>query len=469
MRILIAGAGISGLSLAHALIGRAAADRPLDVLVVDGASRAGGVVRSISTGDYLCESGPNGFLDGAADTQALVDELGVRDRLLPSSDLARRRFIYRAGRLRPLPTGPGSFLTGDVLSLRGRLRLLMEPLVPGGSREDESVHAFASRRFGAETASVMADAMTTGIFGGGSRDLSIRACLPQVWQLEADHGGIVRGLIARRWKRTRPGSDGHGRPAGSAFGRLTSFRDGIEELTAAIARSLGGRLRLATALDRLDRADTRGWLVRTSDGAVHQADTVVLATGAQTAAALVEPLDAVLASELRGIVSAPMAVVCLGYPSSAPGAALDGFGFLVPQGEGLRILGAVWDSSVFPGRAPAGCSLIRVLIGGGRDPGALALDDDGLTALARGDLQTACGLEAPPSFVHIVRQVPGLPQYRVGHVARLARIASRLEAHPGLLVAGNSYHGLALNACIAEGRRLADALLGGPSASGGPV
>jgi len=457
MRIIVVGAGISGLSFAHALLSRGT-EAP-EVLVLDGASRAGGVVRSERVHGFLCEHGPNGFIDSAADTQALIDELGIRDRVVPSDDRARRRFIYRAGRLRPLPTGPGSFLTGDVLPVGGRLRMLLEPFVRGAAREDESVHSFVSRRFGGQAASVMADAMTTGIFGGGSRDLSIRACLPQVWQLEADHGGIVRGLIARRRARSRsPGTKTGGASGGSAFGRLTSFRDGIEELPAALARALGSHLRLSTMVERIERATGAGWAVRTSGGAVHQADGVVLATGAAVAARLVEGLDPVLASHLREIVSAPITVVCLGYEASQKGAAFDGFGFLVPQGEGPRILGAVWDSSVFPGRAPEGHSLVRVLVGGGRDPDAAALGDEAIVELARGDLRTVCGLEGAPSFIRVIRQVPGLPQYQVGHPARLARIAERLEGLRGVLLTGNSYRGLALNACIAEARALAGTL-----------
>jgi oxygen-dependent protoporphyrinogen oxidase len=457
MRVVVVGAGISGLALAHVLTRRATAPG-VDVTVLEAASRAGGVVRSERVDGFLCEHGPNGFLDGAEDTLRLVDELGIRDRLVPSSDAARRRFVYRAGRLRELPTGPGSFLAGDILSLGGRVRLLLEPFVGAGSQEDESVHAFVSRRFGREAASVMADAMTTGIFGGGSRELSIRACLPQVWQLEAEYGGIVRGLIRRRRSQRASGQARGKAPAGSSFGRLTSCADGIEELLAALARSVGPRLRLSAAADRIDRSGN-GWVVRTSDGAGYAADHLVLAIRAPAAARLVEGLDAALAAELREIRSSPIAVLCLGYEASAKGARFDGFGFLVPQGEGPRILGAVWDSSIFPNRAPAGHALVRVLMGGGRDPGALALGDEDIVAAARADLRRVCGLDAAPVFVRVIRQVPGLPQYVVGHPARLTRLDRYLAAHPGLQLAGNSYRGLALNACITEARRTADAIL----------
>jgi len=459
MRIVVVGAGISGLALAHSLL-RRSGPHAMDLVVLEQSSRAGGVVRSERVDGFLCEHGPNGFLDGAEDTRALVDELGIRDRLLPSSDRARRRFIYRAGRLRQLPTGPGSFVTGDVISAAGRLRIALEPFMRAGSREDESVHSFVSRRFGREAASVMADAMTTGIFGGGSRELSIRACLPQLWQLEAEYGGVVRGLIGRRRARARsPETRKANGSTGGPSGRLTSFADGIEELLAALARSVGARLRLSTGVERIDRSAGAGWDVHTSDGAMHPADHVVLATGSRAAARLIERLDSPLAEQLREIPSAPIGVLCLGYEASAQGAAFDAFGFLVPQGEGPRILGAVWDSSVFPNRAPDAHVLVRVLMGGGRDPDALTLGDDGMVALARADLRRVCGIEATPSFVRVIRQVPGLPQYRVGHTARLDRIASRLVAHPGLALVGNSYRGLALNACIVDARKTADTLL----------
>ena len=175
-RVAIVGGGLSGLALAHALVRRATPDSPIQVSVFERDQRAGGLLRTERTGDFLCEHGPNGFLDRASATMALVEALGLTSRLQPSHDHARRRFIYRSGRLRALPGGPLGLLTSGVLSLPGALRLASEPLVRRPAVPvDESIHAFAARRFGDEAASVLADAMVSGIFGGDARQLSMRA------------------------------------------------------------------------------------------------------------------------------------------------------------------------------------------------------------------------------------------------------------------------------------------------------
>jgi protoporphyrinogen/coproporphyrinogen III oxidase len=451
MHVVIVGGGISGLALAHALL-RAGRDG-VRVTVFEREARPGGVIRSERVDGYLCEHGPSGFLDRAPDTQALVDELDLRGRLAPSNDRARRRFIYRGGRLRAVPTGLVPFIAGNLLSWRGRLRVALEPFASAGTGRDESVHQFASRRFGREVADVVVDAVTTGIFGGSSRHLSIRGCFPRLWQLERDHGSILRGMV--RGRRSSAGG-------GSApFGRLVSLAGGMEELVSTLAGRVGVNLHLQTPVERIERT-TRGgpgWIVHAGGGMTAEADVLVVATSATAAARLLAPVDADLWSMLSDIQFAPMAVLCLGFDPSATDATFDGFGFLVPADEPVRILGAMWESSIFQGRAPDGRTLVRVMMGGGRDPGAPALGDRELVTRAREDLRAICGVVSEPSFVRVVRQVPGLPQYTVGHAERLAVIEERVRGHEGLRLTGNSYQGLGVNACITNARRLAESLL----------
>ena len=458
MRVVIVGAGISGLTLGHVLRRNGGDD--VQVTLLESSNRAGGVVRSERVDGYLCEYGPNGFLDRAPATLSLVDQLGLRDRLLPSDDRARRRFIYSRGRLREVPTGPFAFVTSDVVSARGRLRMMLEPFVRGGSEPDESIHGFTSRRLGPEAADVLVDAAITGIFGGSSRELSVRACFPRLWQMEHDHGGIVRAMLRRRRGSTPAPSGGPG------FGRLVSFPDGIETLTKALATSAGEALKLNAHVVGIDRTSQDGptrWHVHLADGASLPAEHLVIATGARAAGRLVAARDPQLATLLDGIRMAPIAVVCLAFGDGATDAHLDGFGFLVPGQEQARILGAVWDSSIFSHRAPDGHTLIRVLVGGGRDPEAAALADGDLISAVRHDLESMFGIRSSPAFVHVIRQVPGLPQYTVGHVDRLARIDACLERHEGLRLTGNSYRGLALNACIENAASLATELLSSPA------
>lgn len=451
MRVAIVGGGIAGLAVAHALR-RKAPD--VELTVFEASSRPGGNIRSERTDGYLCEWGPNGFLDSVPETLELVREIGLQPRLQPSNDSSRRRFIFRGGRLHPLPGGPGAFLGSGLLSWPAKLRVAIEPLARSRPKGDETIHAFAARRIGTEAADVLIDSMVSGVFAGDSRSLSLRACFPKMWQMETDHGGLFRALFAKmRARRVRRGD-----AVGSPLGTLTSFRDGTEELVRALASSLGASLRLGASV-RAVRRSGPAWRVAADGDSGIEVDAVVLAAPPPTSARLVADVDDSLAALLSGIAGASLAVVALGYPEKDVPRPLDGFGFLVPRGEGVRSLGVLWDSSIYPGRAPAGQALLRVMIGGARDPEAVRLDDDALLSAVRRDLQVTMGQRAHPGFVRIFRHPLGIPQYVVGHLDRLARIDEGLARHPGLYVAGNGYRGVAINSCVAEAGPLAERLL----------
>jgi len=465
-RVVIAGGGIAGLSTAFELTREAAGD--IDVIVLERARRAGGNLRTERVDGYLCEWGPNGFLDNVPETLALVHSLGLDDRLLPGNERAKRRFIYRHGRLHELPGGPVGFAASGLLSIPGRLRVMGEPFAGRRPEGDETIHAFAARRIGREAADVLVDSMVSGVFGGNARELSLRACFPKMWEMETAHGSLVKAMIAKRRERGAPSSA----PMGAPTGHLTSFAGGVEDLANALTRTLGSRVQTGCAVRRVrsrTRGAAEGWAVDLEDGRTLDADAVVLAGSASMSATLVDGFDASLASVLRQIPTAPMAVVCLGYETARLDTSLDGFGFLVPRGEGIAILGALWDSSIYAGRAPEGRSLIRVMIGGAHDPSAITLDDDALVGRARADLETTMGLSIEPVFTRVFRHPAGIPQYTVGHLDRLAAIEERLAAHPGLLLAGNSYRGVSINACVAEAGPLARRVREAVAAAARPV
>ncbi len=455
-RVAVVGGGIAGLTLAH----RLARDGRVAVSVLERAGRSGGHIRTEEADGFRFEWGPNGFLDDAPETLALVGALGLEDRLLPSRDEARRRYIFRAGRLHRVPGGPVSLLRSRLLSWPGKARLALEPWARPRPEGEETIDAFATRRIGAEAAAVFVGPMVTGVFAGDPRQLSLAACFPRLLALETEHGGLVRALLALG-RRRRAG----GTPRPSPLGRLTSFRDGTEELVRALARALGPSLRTAAAVRALlartaDRDGSARYRLELADGSLVAADAVVLAGPAGESARLLEGTDAAAAALLREIPAVPVGVIGLGYEASSLPRALDGFGFLVPRGEGPKLLGVLWESSIFPGRAPEGAVLLRAMVGGASDPEALDLPDDALLARVRAGLLTTLGLVAPPRFVRIVRHRAGIPQYTVGHLARLDRLERRLaDDHPGLFLAGSSYRGVALNACIAEAVPLAERIL----------
>ncbi len=461
-RVAIVGGGIAGLSLAHALLRRGARDRGVEVTVVEKSPRPGGNIRTEEVDGYLCEWGPNGFLDSVPETLELIGSLGLEDHVQVSDERARKRYIYRRGRLHLLPGGPGEFLASGLLSGRGKLRIALEPFAPPRPEGDETIHAFASRRIGREAADVLIDSMVSGVFAGDSRQLSLRACFPKMWQMETDHGGLVRALFAKMRQRRR-GPEG---AIGSPAGRLTSFRGGTEELVRGLAQALGDRLRTSARIVALrespaagDGSPGRRYVLDLERGGAVEANAVVLSGPSSESAAIVAGADPELAGALREIPAAPLVVVCLAYEESRLPRPLDGFGFLVPRGEGPRILGALWDSSIYPGRAPAGRVLIRAMVGGAQDPEAIALSEDRLLEIVRGDLAVTMGLDLEPVFLRIFRHPLGIPQYTVGHRYRLERIEEYLARHPALHVAGNSYRGVAINSCVAEAGPLADRLL----------
>jgi len=449
--IVVVGAGIAGLALTHNLR-RIAAEQnaPVRVICLEASARAGGNIRTSQDSGYLCEWGPNGFLDSEPATLALVGELGLESRLVQARSSAARRFVMRGGRLHEVPTGAGAFLGTGLLGLTAKLRLLGEPFIPRRrATDDESVHSFASRRIGADAADVLVDAMVAGVYAGDSRQLSLEATFPKMLNMERDHGGLFRAMIARRRDRSSGGG-----PAGPA-GVLTSFDGGMQTLIDGLTDSCGDSLKLETAATRVERIDTGGYRVLLRDAPPVEAETVVLACPAWFASELLCDLDEELAGDVGGIASAPVVVAHLGFAREGLGHDLNGFGFLVPSSEDAQILGALWSSSIFPARSANDRALLTCMIGGARNPQAADLDDARLLQLVLKDLHKTMGIAATPEFTRVLRHPRGIPQYTLGHPERLARIDTRVATHTGLVLSGNSYRGVAINACVAEASRLA--------------
>jgi oxygen-dependent protoporphyrinogen oxidase len=457
--VAVIGGGIAGLAVSYEVTQRAQRLEPgVDLRCFEITDRAGGNIRTTRESGFLYEWGATGFLDNEPATVTLVRRLGLDDRSLKANAAASRRYIFRKGKLREVPLGPGAFLTSGVLSPWGKLRVLLEPVVPGRrSDETESVHAFASRRIGRAAASVLVDAMVSGVYAGNARQLELETTFPVMRRMESEHGSLFRAMLAKR-KQAKAAGETVGGPAGPG-GTLTSFRDGLQELIDALAGALGPRLHLSTPVVRLSDLGTRGFRVHVREGAPLDVDAVVLACPAWHAAKLTETMDPELGGALGDIPSAALAVVHVGYRRDAVGAQPEGFGFLVPRGQGPRILGVLWPSCMFNGRAPEGSILMTVMVGGAHDPDAAGMDDDDLLRLVTEDLRKTLGIHANPYFVRIIRHPRGIPQYTLGHSARLSTIERRLAARPGLWMTGNSLRGISINACVAEASGVADATL----------
>ncbi len=462
-RIIIVGAGISGLCTAHYLVKNfSAAGREAEILIFEKDPVPGGKMRTIRQDGFNMEWGPNGFLTNKPHSLELVKELGIEGRLARSSDLARKRFIFSGGRLHRLPESPKAFFTSNLLSLGGRLRILREPFSAGPpSGVDESLGDFARRRLGQEALEKLLDPMVTGIYAGDPDRMSLRSCFPLIYDLERKYGGLVKGMISLKKERARQGVKSE--MSAGPGGVLMSFDIGVQALVDVLSAKLSEGLQTGVSVDAVRRRDGRFLLSLTEDGVRGEIDTdiLVLTVPAFEAASALAPLDAKLTEALSAIPYSAVSVVALGYDKGTLENPLDGFGFLIPRGEKRKILGALWDSSVFPNRAPEGKALIRAIVGGVRNPELAALPKEEIVRMTRSEFAETMGVRAEPVLSRVFFHERGIPQYLVGHGKILDRIDARLAASPGLYLNNNAYRGIALNDCVLQSRLTAERIVQG--------
>lgn len=452
MKLAIVGAGISGLATAHALLAR----RPdLDITIYEAERRTGGKVWTDQTPEgFLCEGGVNGFLDNKPKTLALAQQLDLSP--LASYAASRKRYIVSRGVLHQLPETPPAFLTFKAMSLWGRLRVLYEVFAPATDCDDESLAEFAQRRLGQEAFEVLIDPMASGVFAGDARTLSLKSCFPRIHAVEQEYGSLIRGLIRLQIKARREGKAE--RPGPGPAGTLTSFANGMSTLTTTLTTLLGDRIRSGVPIAGLSQSAGR-YTVHTLTEGDAEAEAVVLAAPAYAQADILRALAPDIAGLLDEIHYPPVTVCCFGYRQRRIRRQLEGFGFLVPSRERRRILGTVVDSNVFPGRAPKGFVQLRTLVGGARASALALLPDEQIIDLVCAELKDIMAIDTLPEFVRLYRHERAIPQYQVGHAARLEAIERALRRFPGLVLSGNAYRGVSLNDCIANADQTAEMLL----------
>ena len=463
-KVIIIGGGISGLSTAWLLRAKAqAAGKELAITLLEKEQRLGGKIWSISEEGYLCEWGPNGFLDSKPQTLELCRAIGVDDHLHRSNDNARKRFIFSGGELHRLPEGAPSFLKSRLISWPGKLRLAMEPtpfIAPAPAGVDETLADFGRRRLGSEALDKLIAPMVSGIFAGDPETMSLVSCFPRIAELEREYGGLVRAMIMLAKKKKKDVAAGKVvSSAAGPGGVLTSFREGIQYLSDAMTASLGAIVRPGSQVVTVRKGQGMPYLVRCADGSEYEADQVIAASPAFSVADMLDGLDPALSGVLRQIPYSSMTVICFGYERDRITHPLDGFGYLIPKKEGCSTLGTLWDSSMFEQRAPEGKVLLRSMMGGACFPEYVKLGDDEVVARVRRDLQTTMGITVEPSFVRVFRHEQAIPQYTAGHGKRLDALDGLLKQHTGLILTGNSYRGIGLNDCVAAAQRASDEAL----------
>ncbi len=448
---IVVGAGISGLACAFTL--RKAG---VDAQVLEASPRAGGVIASEARDGFLLELGPQSFSYTAA-LRSLCTELGIADQVVEAPARAPR-YVLIDGELRAVPLSPAAMLASSLLSTKTRWRIARDAFgtthSPG---EDESIAAFVRRKFGEELLDRLVAPFVSGIYAGDPERISLRAAFPQLYEAEKSAGSAIRGMMraakSRKGPRERP--------------TLLSFRRGNETLVRALAQKIrsGSRLRFGAEVLGIGvrrQTGTVRFEVRIREGGKEQvavSERLVLATPADVAGALLRDVNAAFGPVLGGIEYAPVAVASLGYRREDVGHSLDGFGFLVPRSSGLRMLGSVWNSSLFPERAPPGHVLLTSFVGGATDPSAAELSSRDLVALVHREVAPVLQIRAAPVFSHVQVYRRALPQYNIGHRERLMALERLCSDLPGLFLVGNYFRGPAIGSCVELGMTIADALV----------
>jgi oxygen-dependent protoporphyrinogen oxidase len=350
-------------------------------------------------------------------------------------------------------------LTTPVLSWRGKLRMLLDLVIPRRDDDgtDESLASFVKRRLGREALERLVQPLVGGIYTADPDDLSLKATLPQFAAMEREHGSLIRAA----WVQARQMRSAERNSCGARYGLFASLADGMDTLPNSLAAALPrGTVRTNSAVRRITRPDPRSpWRVELLNGTALEAKAVIVTTEAHASARLLEGFDSDLALQLRAIPYASSVIVNIAYERDRVAHPLDGFGVVVPAIEGRNILAVSFLSVKFPRRAPAGTVLLRVFLGGATQPELFDLDDVGILAITRAELADLLGAAGDPVLVEVGRHPRAMPQYTLGHMTRVAAIRQRLAKHPRLIFAGNAFDGVGIPDCIRGAQEAADAAL----------
>jgi protoporphyrinogen/coproporphyrinogen III oxidase len=444
--VVVVGGGIAGLATAYEL-----SRRGIRFVILEHATRVGGVILSEEVDGFAIDGGPDALLIQKPEGIALCQEIGLADRLV-TTRLPRLAFVQRGGRLHPLPaasvlgipTRVGPFVRTKLFTWPGKLRMGAELFVPRRTdRADESIGSFMRRRFGREATDFLAEPLLAGIHAGDVDRLSLHALFPRFVEAERQHGSLLRAFRANPHSRS-PNPDG-------AF---KSLPGGLSEMIRALVRVIGDA-NVRTGIKVTGVTGPGPFTVRTVGAETYHARAVVMATPAYVTADVLEERDPDIARRCRDIPYASAVTVALAFRRDAVAHPLNGSGFVVPRAEKTGILAASWLSSKWPGRAPDGYALMRTFLGGARDPWAIDESDAECVERSMDALRPVLGISGEPVLTRVYRWDRANAQHEVGHLARIAAIDAALARHPGLFVTGSGFRGVGIPDCVADGLKTA--------------
>ncbi len=471
-KVAIIGAGITGLSTAYTIQRAIDKGQDIDYVLLEKDSRLGGKICTERTSDgFVAEGGPDSFISTKPWIFELAKKLDCEDRIIPSNDELKKTYILIGNKLRMLPDGvmmvvPTKimpFITTDLFSWPGKLRMAMDYFIPK-KREpgDETLASFIERRLGKECLHRLADPLVAGVYSSDPETMSLQATFPILLDMEQKYGSLLKGTFTSMKGRAKAQ---HGPSSGPKRTLHMSFKGGMQDLINEVVKALDkDKILIGADVQKVDEVEgedgSTTYRIHLAGGKTVGANAVIFASLAHETANLVTGIDKDLAGILKEIPQISAATVSLAYRKSDVKHDFKGFGFLVPLGEGYKIKGCTWSSTKWSGRVPSDdYAIIRVFLGGSRKQELTFLSDDEMKAVVKSEIKKIMGIDAEPVNTWIFRWPNSMPQYTLGHLDRVKKIDEYVACHPGIFLAGASYRGVGIPDCINSGTKAAEAAL----------
>lgn len=476
-RFAVIGGGITGLAAAHRLIELGQqCQQPVDVTLLEGSDRVGGVAGTTRVGQYLVETGADNFITNKPAAVKLCERLGIADQLLKTETKYRGSLVLKDGRPMPVPEGfmllsPAKVwpvLKSPIFSWAGKLRMGLELFVPRRTDDvDESLADFVRRRLGREALDRLIQPLVGGIYTSDPERLSLKATLPRFIDMERECGSLIRASRRQAARESRQSSESSG--GGARYSLFAAPREGMSVIFDTLRERIAarGQVVLKTPVMGLQQLESGRVRLLLADQRTADFDGVLIALPAFRQAALLKTLNPApatsdledLCRELSAIEYASTAVVVSGHRLDDIKHPLDSFGLVIPAIEKRRVLAVSFSSRKFVGRAPAGRVILRTFVGGAMQPEELQNSDEQLERIVSDELRSILGVKGTPDFMAVVRHNNSMPQYYLGHLERIANIARLSAGLPGIVLAGNAFQGVGLPDCIDNAEAAAERLM----------
>lgn len=453
MKAAIIGGGISGLSAAYYLRKQSIEKGfQLELTLFEKNNSLGGVFDTLEHEDLILEQGPDSFITTKPWALDLIKGLGLEGSLINTNEKNRRTFVYIDEKLKPLPEGffmiaPSKllpFLRSDFFSLSGKLRILLEMLIPKKNVVDESLESFITRRFGKEALIKAAEPLIGGIYTSDSKELSLRATMPQFLEMEKKDGSVIKALLKKSFGGDKDKS-------GARYSKFYTLKEGMISLVEEIKKQANiDNLKLNTEVTEVIQFDSK-WLVNKND----YFDSVIISTPSYITSSAIKRLDPKLATQLSEIEYASSVVVNMIFDKSEFKNKPDGFGIVIPPKENMNLIACSFYTEKFPERTSSNDLVMRCFLGGKHKPEVIKWGDEKIISNLKSELQKIFGVNNKPLRIFIRRYEKSMPQFKVGHVKKVENILKAVSNYKGLAVCGNVYYGVGIPDCIRSGKEAA--------------